>query len=171
MKLSELATSDYNKFYQTYISTLNEITVLESLYNGKENLINYIKTVGDDKWSYAYATGKWTVAEVLLHVIDTERVFQYRALCISRGDKTKFPGFDQDIYMVDCKANTRSKQSILNEFIAVRNSTIALFESYDFNDLQKWGVASDSRLSVGASGFIISGHLRHHLRILNERYL
>ncbi|QWX85359.1 DinB family protein [Cellulophaga sp. HaHaR_3_176] len=170
MKLSQLNTSDYNQFYQTYISTLEEVTILEALYSGKEELEKYIKTVPNNKWTFAYAEGKWTLAEVLLHLIDTERVFQYRALCISRGDDSKFPGFDQDIYVADSKANNRTKESLLNEFLAVRNSTIALFESYDNNDLQKWGVASNSRLSVGASGFILSGHLKHHLKILNERY-
>tara|TARA_R110000796_G_scaffold88850_6_gene192070 strand:- start:139749 stop:140309 length:561 start_codon:yes stop_codon:yes gene_type:complete len=170
MKVSQLPSEDYNPFYQTYISTLKDISLLDALYDGLDNFKNNIETIPIEKWNFSYADGKWSVVEVLLHIIDTERVFQYRGLCFSRNDENHFPGFEQDDYVLSGNAKTRSKESILNEFIAVRKSTIALFESFDQKVLQKRGVASNSLMSVAATGFIISGHLKHHLRILQERY-
>ncbi len=170
MRSSELKAEDYNPFYQTYIDKLDNVELVEALYGGLTFFIDHIKKIPTSKWNYAYETEKWSVAQVLLHVIDTERVFQYRALCFSRGDKSHFPGFDQDIYVSDSNAEKRSKESILNDFIAVRNSSINLFRSFDEQVLQKWGVASNSRMSVAAAGFIISGHLKHHVNVLDERY-
>jgi hypothetical protein len=170
MRSSELHTEDYNVYFRTYIEKLDNVELVEALYDGLTFFIDYIKKIPTSKWDYKYATEKWSVAEVLLHIIDTERVFQYRALCFSRGDKSQFPGFDQDIYVSDSNAEKRSKESILNDFIAVRNSSISLFRSFDDQVLQKWGVASNSRMSVAATGFIISGHLKHHVRVLDEKY-
>ena len=171
MKVSQLVPEDYNPYYKTYIDALGGVTLNDALKNGLEEIKKLLSTIPDDKLSFRYADGKWTIAEVLLHIIDTERVFQYRALCFSRNDKALFPGFDQDAYVENSNAAKRTKESILQEFIAVRASTIALFQSFDENDLQKRGVASNSTMSVAAAGFIISGHLKHHQKILVERYL
>tara|TARA_R110002050_G_scaffold16019_2_gene49077 strand:+ start:176985 stop:177506 length:522 start_codon:yes stop_codon:yes gene_type:complete len=171
MKASELSPEDYNPYYHNYISTLQDENLIPTLNKDLDNTKDFIEKIGNKKWNFAYGKDKWTTVEVLLHIIDTERVFQYRALCFARNDKSLFPGFDQDDYVMHSNANTRSKENILNEFIAVRKSTIALFESLDENILQKRGVASNSAMSVAATGFIILGHARHHQRILEERYL
>ncbi|MBU2996184.1 DinB family protein [Cellulophaga baltica] len=170
MNSTELQPEDYNAYYETYISKLNNVELVSSLHDDLTVFVDYVKKIPTDKWGYAYEVNKWSVAEVLLHIIDTERVFQYRALCFSRGDKSHFPGFDQDAYVIGSNAESRSKESILNEFIAVRNATITLFSSFSEQDLIKKGVASNSPMSVAAAGFVISGHLKHHFNILEERY-
>ncbi|WP_158979206.1 DinB family protein [Cellulophaga sp. L1A9] len=171
MKTSELLKEDYNPYYQTYILALGEVNLKEELIEGLAKFEKFAAEIPEEKLNYAYAEGKWTVAEALVHIIDTERVFQYRALCFSRNDKASFPGFEQDDYILNANAGNRSKKSLLEEFTAVRKSSIALFNSFSETDLQKRGVASGSSMSVGAVGFILSGHLNHHKRILEERYL
>ncbi|AEM72102.1 hypothetical protein Murru_3081 [Allomuricauda ruestringensis DSM 13258] len=171
MVLSELPSSEYNPFYQTYIMALGNVDLMEELKKGKDNFLTLLEQIPEEKLYYAYAEGKWSLAEVLVHVIDTERIFQYRALCIARNDKTPLPGFDQDTYVPYSNADNRSKKSLMEEYKAVRDSTIFLFNSFDEETIKRVGVASGSKMSVRALGFIISGHQAHHIRILRERYL
>lgn len=171
MLRSELPTSEYNNFYHTYILALGEIELLSGLKKSKEDFLSLLDQIPESKLGFAYAEGKWTLAEAIVHVIDTERVFQYRALRFARNDKTDLPGFDQDLYVPNSNASSRSLESLRNEYKAVRDSTLALFETMDKAALLRIGVASGSRMSVRAIGFIISGHQAHHARILKERYL
>ena len=171
MLLSELPTSEYNPFYHTYVMALGNVDLLDELRNGKQVLFSLLEEIPEEKLTYAYAEGKWTLAEALVHMLDTERIFQYRALCIARNDKSEFPGFDQEAYVPVSNANNRSKKDLINEYVAVRDSSITLFASLDEEALKRVGVASGSKMSVRALGFITSGHQAHHVRILRERYL
>jgi uncharacterized damage-inducible protein DinB len=171
MLLSELPTSEYNPFYHTYVMALGNVDLLDELRNGKQVLLSLLEEIPEEKLTYAYAEGKWTLAEALVHMLDTERIFQYRALCIARNDKSEFPGFDQDAYVPVSNANNRSKKDLIDEYVAVRDSSITLFASLDEEALKRVGVASGSKMSVRALGFITSGHQAHHVRILRERYL
>lgn len=171
MLLSELPTSEYNPFYHTYVMALGDVDLLDELRNGKQVLLSLLEEIPEEKLTYAYAEGKWTLSEVLVHMLDTERIFQYRALCIARNDKSEFPGFDQDAYVPVSNANNRSKKDLIDEYVAVRDSSITLFASLDEEALKRVGVASGSKMSVRALGFITSGHQAHHVRILRERYL
>ena len=171
MLLSELPTSEYNPFYHTYVMALGNVDLLDELRNGKQVLLSLLEEIPEEKLTYAYAEGKWTLAEALVHMLDTERIFQYRALCIARNDKSEFPGFDQDAYVPVSNANNRSKKDLINEYVAVRDSSITLFASLDEEALKRVGVASGSKMSVRALGFITSGHQAHHVHILRERYL
>lgn len=171
MKVSELKNNDYNAYYQVYINTLGNSDLNETLVKQCENFPKFMESIPKEKFLYAYGKDKWTIAEVLLHIIDTERVFQYRALRFARMDRTPLPGFDQDLFVPNSNANKRSKESLVDEYLAVRNSTIALFSAFDSNDLKKVGVASDSETSVAALGFIICGHQRHHRDVIRKRYL
>ena len=171
MLLSELPTSEYNPFYHTYVMALGDVDLLDELRNGKQVLLSLLEEIPEEKLTYAYAEDKWTLAEALVHMLDTERIFQYRALCIARNDKSEFPGFDQDAYVPVSNANNRSKKDLINEYVAVRDSSITLFASLDEEALKRVGVASGSKMSVRALGFITSGHQAHHVRILRERYL
>lgn len=121
--------------------------------------------------NFSYAQGKWTIAEVLIHLMDTERIFQYRALRFARNDKTELQGFDQDSYVPESQAPNRSRNDILEEFIAIRKSSIALFASLNDEMLLRSGLASGAKMSVRALGFVICGHQVHHFNILQERYL
>ena len=171
MLLSELPTSEYNPFYHTYVMALGNVDLLDELRNGKQVLLSLLEEIPEEKLTYAYAEGKWTLAEALVHMLDTERIFQYRALCIARNDKSEFPGFDQEAYVPVSNANNRSKKDLINEYVAVRDSSITLFASLDEEALKRVGVASGSKMSVRALGFITSGHQAHHVHILRERYL
>ncbi|MBA4743895.1 MAG: DinB family protein [Muricauda sp.] len=171
MVLSELSSSEYNPFYQTYIMALGNVDLMEELRKGKDDFLTLLQQTPEEKLNYAYAEDKWSLAEVLVHVIDTERIFQYRALCIARNDKTPLPGFDQDTYVPYSNADKRSKKNLMEEYKAVRDSTIFLFNSFDEETIKRVGVASGSKMSVRALGFIISGHQAHHIRIIRERYL
>ncbi|MFI8379704.1 DinB family protein [Leeuwenhoekiella sp. NPDC079379] len=125
----------------------------------------------EDKWLYAYDSRKWTVLESLLHVIDTERIFTYRALRIGRGDKTPLAGFEQDDYIKPSGANLRSMTSLIEEYNQVRSCTINLFKNLSAEALLEIGTASNSTLSARAAGFIICGHEIHHAYIIKTRYL
>nr|WP_299067868.1 DinB family protein [uncultured Allomuricauda sp.] len=171
MLSSELPISEYNSFYHTYILALGEVTLMEELENGKEAFLSVLKDVDSDALNYAYADGKWTLAEVLMHIIDAERVFQYRALRFARNDNTPLPGFDQNVFIKGLNISGKAKNEIRSEYEAVRNATINLFKSFNTDVLKRVGIASDSEMSVRAMGFIICGHQAHHLTIIRERYL
>ncbi|RIV30686.1 DinB family protein [Flagellimonas lutimaris] len=171
MLVSELPSSEYNPFYQTYVMALGNVGLIEELKIGKSNFLSLFEKISEEKLGFAYEEGKWTLAEAIVHTIDTERIFQYRALCIARNDKTPFPGFDQDAYVPYSNASNRTKKDLIEEYKAVRDSTISLFNSFDDESIKRIGTASGSKMSVRALGFIISGHQAHHIRIIEERYL
>ncbi len=171
MKTSEIQLPDPAPFYKTYIDVLGEVNLNDMLKKQLKNFPEFIESIPDATFSFAYAEGKWSVAEVLLHVIDAERVFQYRALRFSRGDKTLLPGFDQDAFVANSASNSRSKMSLINEYKAVRGSTIALFSSFSRPVLDLKGTASDLEWSVAGLGFVICGHQKYHRNIIRQRYL
>lgn len=171
MRTSALQSGDYHSYYQQYIDTLGDVDLMTMMRNQKKNFPQFIKAIDKEKWNYAYALGKWTVAEVLLHVIDAERVFQYRALRIGRKDKTPLPGFDQDAYVPESGAKKRTVKSILDEYDAVRSASVSLFASFDEEVLRRVGTASNASISVGALGFLICGHQKHHRNVLRQHYL
>lgn len=171
MLSSELPASEYNPYYRAYVDALGEVELLPELERGRDVFIAFLQELPEAKLDFAYAEGKWTLAELLMHVVDAERVFQYRALRFARNDKTPLAGFDQDVYVPQSNADKKTKEEILTEYTAVRESTITLFKSFDNNALKRIGVASDSEMSTRAMGFVICGHQAHHLRISQERYL
>ena len=120
---------------------------------------------------YRYEPNKWTPKDVILHIVDAERIFQYRALRIARCDKTALPGFEENSYVETANANSRTLNSIIEEFKLVRTTTIQLFETFNEHQLLEIGTASDKTISVRALLPIIIGHQLHHQNILNERYL
>lgn len=135
------------------------------------NFPEFMASIPVEKWHYSYAEGKWSIAEVMLHLVDAERVFQYRALRIARKDQTPLSGFDHDAYVPVSGAGKRSRESIIEEYKAVRQASISLFSTFDAEVLQRKGKASNSAISVGALGFIMCGHQKHHRNIIRERYL
>ena len=171
MSLSLISKSEYNVFYQPYIDAVKDVGLLEGLKLSGEAVNSFLLSIPIEKHRYAYAKGKWTIHDVLLHIIDTERIFAYRALRIARGDKTPLAGFEQDDYVVQACANSRSFESLLKEYNTVRQTTIMLFESFDAATLLNIGEASGFPVSVRAIGYIICGHEKHHVKIIKERYL
>ena len=170
MTKSELPTSEYNAFYQTYIDKLPNEELIPILKDQKTEFVRFLKGLKEDDLKHFYAEGKWTVAQVLQHIIDTERIFQYRALTIAREDLTPLPGFDQDAYVPVSKAERRSLNSFIKEFELVRDAGIALFESFEEEMTNKIGEASKSQLTPRAAGFISAGHQKHHLLLFKSHY-
>ncbi|MFH6603753.1 DinB family protein [Maribacter algicola] len=158
-------------FYKKYIDTLGDVELMDMLRRQMNNFPKFIESIPDDQMDYSYGEGKWTITEVLLHIIDSERVFQYRALRFCRGDKTPLPGFEQDLYVAGLNTKRYTKESIIEEYKTVRRSTIALFANLDRSKLELKGLASDLEWSVAALGFVICGHQRYHRNVIRERYL
>lgn len=170
MKIKDLKKSDYPEYYQQYIGLLPDLELIELLESQKEAMLDLFNSADDVDIQFKYAEGKWTIAEVLQHMLDTERIFQYRALCISRKDSASLPGFDQDSYVANSKANARSLSGLLDEYAAVRDSTIFLFKSFSEEMAQYVGLSNGQDLNVGAAGFIIAGHEKHHLKLFSLNY-
>ncbi len=171
MKPSELTKNEYHSYYEPYIKILNDEGLVKMMLKTGADFEQFIETIPDEKLHYAYADEKWTVAEVILHIIDAERVFQYRSLRFARNDKTDLLGFEQNDYVPFSEANTRSKGSLLAEFTALRKSTVELFKNLTPKMLLREGKANGNAISVRAIGFIVSGHVKHHQKVLMERYL
>lgn len=171
MTKGDIGSGEYNSYYQIYIDKTGDGNVLDNLRSNTEIIIQFFKTIKKEKLDYRYAEDKWTIKEILLHLIDTERVFAYRAMCIARKDMTELPGFDQDAFVINSHANERSIESLLLEYLNVRMATVSLFDSFDLRGLEQMGVANGSSLSVRAIVFIIIGHENHHLQVIKERYL
>lgn len=171
MKNSELKKEDYNPYYEPYIAALGDVQLLDMLKRQLVNFPQFIESIPEEKFHYSYQEGKWTIAQVLLHILDAERVFQYRALRFARKDKTPLPGFDQDKYVMESNAENWTKQEMIENYSVIRKSTIALFEKLPEEALKRVGIASDSPMSVAALGFICCGHQKHHRNIIRERYL
>ncbi len=170
MKKSQLKVNDYNYFYATYLNAIGDVELLEALHKGSEDFNALVDSLPSDKLSHRYAVDKWTIREVLQHIIDTERVFQYRAFRFSKNDQTPLPGFEQDDYVLEGESN-KSKHELLNEYNSVRAASISLFKDMPSHKLERIGTASGMPWSVAALGFVISGHQKHHLNIIQERYL
>ena len=159
------------EWYHGYVKAIGNNNFRDLLERNLDNTTELMNSVSPEKENFAYAPGKWTTKEVLLHYIDTERIFACRALCFSRNDKTNLPGFDENSYTPNSGAQHRTMESLKKEYVAVRNSTIELFKNFDENFLCKTGSANNYIFSVELCGIIIVGHEMHHLKILKERYL
>lgn len=171
MSTAHLQESEYGSYYKGYIDLVEELDVLDALDGGLNKTIKLFNKIPPNKYDYNYAEGKWTVKEVLTHIIDTERIFCYRALRFAREDYTELPGFDQDTYVVAAKANQRSYSALVKEYKTLRAATKSMFKSFDQATLARIGTASGNPFSVRALGYMIVGHETHHRNILMERYL
>lgn len=170
MNITKPEFNEYAPFYEPYISKVPQNNLLEALNLHTETFSAFIQNLSVEKSNYAYAEGKWTVKEVLLHLIDAERIFAYRALRFARNDKTSLPGFDENEFVLFSHAGARSLSSIVDEFTAVRNATITLFNSFDEQAFMGIGIANNNEMSVRALGYVIIGHAEHHRQVLIERY-
>jgi len=172
MTLFNIKTKEYNQYYKQYIALVDtKNSIIDNLQINKAKGELFFEVISNNKMNYSYAKDKWSIKEVLQHIIDSERVFCYRAFCIARNDKTNFPGFDQDIYSNSSNANFKTKDNLLNEYRFVRDSTIAMFSGLEDNMLKQIGIASGSPLSARAAGFICIGHEIHHCNVIKDRYL
>lgn len=163
--------SHYNAHFKSYIDQVKEDDLFTAFDNQAAQISSLITFCSEEQANHAYAPGKWTLKELLQHIIDTERIFNYRALCIARKEQVSLPGFDENEYAAASHANERSWKSLVEEFAAVRQSSILLYKSFTVGDLETIGISNKNPLSVASTGFIIVGHFYHHKKIMEERYL
>lgn len=162
---------DYGKFYQNYIDLVNGDDVITALEDSMHSLQKWLDSLEGKDLSYSYAKGKWTLAQLLQHVIDTERVFAYRAMCIGRGEKQMLPGFDENEFAHAAPAAGRKLKGLTEELITLRKASIILFRSLSKeNALDKRGIASENPVTVNALGFLLIGHVLHHQGIIEMKY-
>jgi uncharacterized damage-inducible protein DinB len=169
--ISKPQAGEYAPYYETYISLVNTNNIINLLAELKDSTFNFFNSLTADKAEYAYAEGKWTIKQVVGHLIDAERVFAYRLLCFSRGDKTSLPGFDENSFVEFGGFNNRTLANLTEEFKAVRESNLHMLRAINHQQSTIIGTASNYPVSVRALAYIMAGHELHHLRITKERYL
>jgi uncharacterized damage-inducible protein DinB len=158
-------------FYKNYVKQIEETDLLQALRISGHRALELLHSIPEEKADYRYAEGKWSIRELLCHMIDAERIFTYRALRFARNDKTPLAGFEEKEYAPEANASGRSLQKIAAEMAHLRSATIDLFEGFTPEMLIRKGTANKNELSVVALGFIIAGHETHHCNVLKERYL
>ncbi len=161
---------EYAPYYQKYISLVPEADILATLDDQRRQMMLLLSGRTDDDGEFRYAPGKWSAKEVIGHVCDTERIFAYRALRISRGDQTPIEGFEQDDYVRNGPFATHPLSDVIEDYIAVRRASLTLFRNLDEAAWSRRGTASQKQVTVRALAYMIAGHELHHRRILEEKY-
>lgn len=162
--------SEIPPFYQGYVEKVQYDDLIPALINSGNETIDFLKSIPEASGDYRYADDKWSIRQVIAHMIDAERVFAYRALRFSRNDQTKLPGFEENDWATNANAENRKLYKLIEEFNNVRASTVDLFASFNQEMLARKGSANKVEMSVNAIGFVIVGHETHHRKILNDRY-
>jgi uncharacterized damage-inducible protein DinB len=163
--------TSYAPYFQRYVDQVPETDLITAFKNQRAGIQDFLNTITEEKSAYAYAEGKWSIKELLQHVIDTERIFNYRALCFARGEKANLPGFEENDYAANSHADSRSWKNLTEEFLAVRKSTELMYESFSEAVINNAGLSNNNPNTVASLGFITVGHYYHHKKILMERYL
>ena len=163
--------SDFPTFYHGYVKHIESEDILATLRDQRKKTSALFTSLSEEQANYAYAEDKWSIKEVLGHMIDAERIFVFRALSFARGEEQPLPEFDENTYVPAGRFGDRTLHSLIEEYNSVRNATIAFFENLRDDDWERQGVANQGNFTVSSVAFIIAGHEAHHLRILEERYL
>lgn len=172
MTKQDLTTEEYNPYYKTYIDMIPEsLNLIEGFKVGFKYIDAFFKSIPTEKLEYKYADDKWTIKEVFQHIIDTERIFMYRCLRVARHDKTALAGFEQNDYIIPSKANSKSIETLLEEYRTTRQYSLVLLKSLSDEDLKCIGYASGNIMSARSAAFSTIGHEIWHVNIIKERYL
>jgi hypothetical protein len=163
--------TEYAPFYAGYVADVPETDVVSVLRESGRDLVSALAAIPETQGGHRYAADKWTVREVIGHLIDAERIFTYRALRLARADATPLPGFEENDYVRAAGSDARTIADLVDELRAVRESTVRLFASLPDASWARRGVVNGREISVRALAFITAGHARHHLGVLRERYL
>lgn len=164
-------TNEYASFYANYVALATGNNINEVITNHSQQLNDFYNNLPNSKANYAYATGKWTIKDLLQHLIDAERIFVYRATRFARKDNQNLLGFEENDYAANANASNRNLQSLKEELAALRVSTNLFLQTLNDEQLQQTGTANNHPISVNAIAFIVFGHLLHHKNIIEERYL
>ena len=164
-------TTEYAPYYSRYVDLIATPDVVPELSSQLEKTVSLLSNISEEKSLSTYDAGKWTIKEVLNHVNDTERVFLYRAFWFARGFEQPLPGYDQDVCVAAARPNSIPFTDLIDEFKHVRLSTLSIFRNMPDEAWGRTGIASDNPFTVRALAYIITGHVAHHLNVLEERYL
>lgn len=164
------AATEHAPFYATYISKVAPGDVVESLRAQAVGTLSWLGRLAESQGAIRYAPDKWSVRQVIGHLLDAERVFTFRAMCFARADATELPGFDENAYVANARFDDRSLAGLVAEWRAVRDGSIAFFDTLNAEEFVRSGVANKKPISVRALAWIIAGHEVHHVAILRERY-
>jgi hypothetical protein len=170
MSLDSPATDEYAPFYAGYVSAVAGRQVTDLLTSQLDVIDRVFKPLSEAEAGFRYAPGKWSLRQLLGHMGDAERVFSYRAFRISRGDSTPLPGFDENVYVDAGDFDHRTIASLLDEFHDIRRSTLALFRHIPPDAGLRRGIVNGAPVTLRAQGYILVGHVEHHLRVVAERY-
>ena len=169
--MSKPNKGDYGSFYEGYVSKVDTNNLQDAIVTYSSLLLDFYTKLPEEKANYQYSPEKWSLKDLLQHIIDTERIMSYRLLRIARNDKTPLPGFEENDYASAANAKERSFNSLKEEFAALRKSTDLFIQSLNDIQLSNIGIASGTNITANAIGYIIFGHLLHHKKIIEERYL
>ena len=161
----------YPTYFNTYIKLVTDDDILSAFLNQGPSATRFFEQISEVDSTYKYAEKKWTIKEILQHISDAERIFAYRALAFARKEKMALPSFDENIYAANSDANSKSWESLVEEFISVRKSSEILFKLFSSEQLKRSGQVNDYSISVLALGYTIVGHAAHHINIITERYI
>jgi uncharacterized damage-inducible protein DinB len=170
LQISHPEPGEYAPYYDRYISLVAGSDILTTLESQRRQMLLLLSGRDDNDADYRYAPDKWSAKEVLGHVCDTERIFAYRALRISRGDRTPIEGFEQDDYVTNGPFTSRPLAELIEDYIAVRRATLTLLRNLDEQAWLRRGIANKNEVSVRAIAYTLAGHELHHRRILEEKY-
>ncbi len=163
--------SEYLPYYSRYIDLVPDGDLLATLRGQLDDTLGLVRGLAEEHGGHRYAPGKWNIREVMNHVIDTERIFAYRAMRIARGDRTPIEGFDENAYAAAANADARTLAGLADEWWHVRRGNVLFLGSLDADRLTRRGTANGAEVSVRALAWIMAGHERHHVALLRERYL
>jgi DinB superfamily len=163
--------TEYNAFYETYVSLVPETEILPALERQIEEARALLAGISEEKSLYRYGTDKWSIRQVIGHLIDGERVFAFRAFTFSRADTVELAGFDEKHYVSQAESDQISLADLTAEFVALRTANVLMFKHLNSQAWTTEGIASNNRITVLALAYIMVGHVRHHKKILQERYL
>lgn len=161
---------EYDPYFSRYVSLVPEGNFFDLLGVQTHETKNFFESLSEETGNYRYATGKWSIKEVLGHIIDFERVFAYRAMCIARGEQQSLPAFDQDAYAAVAEYEAVPLSKVVQHFTALRVSTFLLLEQFSETAWARTGISNGKAITVRALGYIIAGHERYHMRVISERY-
>jgi hypothetical protein len=163
--------NDYPDYAQKYLDLIEGDDIISILHQSSKELTDVINSFPESNGDYSYDKDKWTVKQVIGHLMDTDRIFAYRALSIARGEKQPLPSFDQNIYVLNGNFNKKSLAELSYEYRLLRESNLLLFRSFDSLIYQNRGIAAGSEVTVLGIMFMVAGHQKHHIKILKEKYL
>ena len=162
--------NEYPPFFENYIAEVNEVDIISVMEKQKQEILNLFKIVKPEKETYSYAESKWSFREIFGHLVDSERVFGYRAFCISRGETAELPSFDENKYVFNSNYNKRELSEIIEEFSLLRDANLKFLKNLNEIEWKRIGTVNGNPVSVRAIAYIIAGHVRHHLKVLQKFY-